>query len=113
MLRQEITTAVRNLLGWGKKQYGDAMCFLTITFRNKEDVVTEERYVITLIRTQMPIKLFHDVAFWLVMRRGFSINTNPFLTVTINVWTGAFPRLERLSFPVSVFIRAIPSTHST
>lgn len=43
MLSQEITAAIRNLLGWEKKQYGDAICFLTVAFRNKEGTVVEER----------------------------------------------------------------------
>lgn len=43
MLRQEITTAVRNVLGWDQKQYGDAMCFLTMTYRNGDNEVIEER----------------------------------------------------------------------
>lgn len=46
MLQQEISRAVRNLLGWERKQYGDAMCFLTITFRDTDNEVIEERYVL-------------------------------------------------------------------
>lgn len=43
MLRGEIAAAVRSVLGWERNQYGDAMCFLTVTYRNRDEEVVEDR----------------------------------------------------------------------
>lgn len=45
MLHGEIAKAVHDFLGLEWKQYGNTMCFLTITYCNSENNVIEEWFV--------------------------------------------------------------------
>lgn len=94
MLREEITKAVRSLLGWEWKQYGDAVCFLTITYRNNENDVVEERYVLLIVA----IKISSDSysVFWLVMRTDSSVIISRLLHAMTTPWVAILRWLESL-----------------
>ncbi|KAJ3567071.1 hypothetical protein NP233_g6610 [Leucocoprinus birnbaumii] len=42
-----VTQRVRELLGWERKQFGDAACFLAVTYRDKNNTVQEFRCMIS------------------------------------------------------------------